>query len=74
MEEVKRGLLSVLRPGDTVTKEFMAKKLGTAKKDALRMKIFYNDYVVSFTTSVQKEPTAKERRMLTVLAWAAMVY
>jgi len=73
LERTKRGILSVLRPGDTVTKELIATRLGGAGKGARRMEARFCDLVADFTLSTQKAPTAKERRMLASLAWATVL-
>jgi hypothetical protein len=73
LERTKRGILSVLRPGDTVTKELIAARLGGAGKGARHMEARFCDFVADFTLSTQKAPTAKERRMLASLAWATVV-
>jgi hypothetical protein len=78
LEKVKRGLLSVLRPGDIPTKELILKRLDIIKDGApsiihimsRRMETCFCDCVEDFTTSTKRTPTAKERRMLTCLAWA----
>lgn len=73
LEQTKRGILSVLRPGDIVTKELVAGRLDTAGKGARRMEACFCDLVADFTASTQREPIVKERRILTALAWATMV-
>jgi len=73
LERTKRGILSVLRPGDTVTKGLIAERLGGAGKGARRMEACFCDLVADFTLSTQKAPTAKERRMLASLAWATVL-
>ena len=70
LEVVKRGFLSVLRPGDTVTKDLVGSRLDIAADNARRMESVFCDLVSEFTASIQKTPTVKERRMLTALAWA----
>lgn len=74
LEGTKRGILSVLRPGDNVTKQLIAGRLGTASKGARRMENCFKELVMAFTSSTQKEPTAKERRMLATLAWATVCF
>lgn len=68
-ERVKRGILSVLRPCDVVTKELVDSRIDMAAKSATLMESCFRDCVAEFTKSTQKTPTAKERRMLTALAW-----
>lgn len=73
LETAKRGILSVLRPGDKVTQEFISVKLGKATKGASRMEASFCDFMAEFTSYIGKIPTAKERRMLTALAWATLI-
>jgi len=73
LERTKRGILSVLRPGDDPTKEMIAERLGTAGKVARRMEACFCDLMAELTLSTNKVPTAKERRMLTALAWASVI-
>ncbi|RLC89103.1 MAG: hypothetical protein DRJ03_00675 [Chloroflexi bacterium] len=73
LERTKRGILSVLRPGDTVTKELIADRLPTAGKGARRMEARFCDLVADFTLSTKKAPNSKERRTLASLAWAAVL-
>lgn len=73
LERAKRGILSVLRPEDTVTKELIAERLPTAGSGARRMETRFCDLVADFTLSTKKAPTAKERRMLASLAWATVL-
>ncbi len=69
LERVKRGILSVLHPGDDVTQELVAKRLDTAGKNGRLMEDCFNDFTADFTASTNKTPTSKERRVLTVFAW-----
>jgi len=73
LEHTKRGILSVLRPGDTVTKELIAGRIDTAGPGARIMEDTFGKLTTNFTASTNKEPTTKECRMLTALAWAAFV-
>jgi len=73
LERVKRTTLSILRPDDIVTKEFIIGRLNTAGKDARCMETIFDKFMANFTASIQKEPTAKERRILTALAWVNMI-
>ncbi|KKN91097.1 hypothetical protein LCGC14_0219620 [marine sediment metagenome] len=73
LDRTKRGILSVLRPDDKVTKELIAGRLNTAGKGARLMEDHFCDLMVNFTASTQKTPTTKERRILTTLAWANML-
>lgn len=70
LEGSKRALLSVLRPGDIVTNEFMINKMNIAKNNNCLMEDIFSDFVEEFTMSTKKTPNSKERRMLTGLAWA----
>jgi len=70
LERTKRGILSVLQPGDTVTKKLITERLDTARDGARRMEARFCELMADFTLSTQKEPTTKERRMLASLAWA----
>lgn len=73
LDGVKRSILSVLRPGDIVTKEFVAKKLDIAQNNTSCMETVFNKLVVDFIASTKKEPNVKECRILTALAWSIMV-
>jgi len=73
LDGVKRTIFSVLRPGDTVTKKLIAERLNTAQKDIKCMEVVLNKLVTGFVASTQKEPTIKERRVLTVLAWINVI-
>jgi hypothetical protein len=73
LDRVKRGILSVLRPNDTVTKELIAGRLNTVRGGARCMEAAFDELVANFIASTQKEPTAKERRVLTVLAWINLI-
>lgn len=73
LEAIKRVILSVLRPEDVVTKQFVASKLDAASRGSSRMEACFGELVVAFTLSTQKEPTAKERRMLATHAWATVL-
>jgi hypothetical protein len=70
LEKVKRGILSVLRPGDKVTKELIAERLDTAGEGAHCMENRFCGFVADFTASTKKTPTVKECRILTAWAWA----
>lgn len=72
LEQAKRGILSVLRPGDTVTKQLVADRLETIGSGTRRMENSFCQFVADFTSSTQKEPNIKERRMLTTHAWAVV--
>lgn len=73
LELTKRGILSVLRPGETVTKELVAGRLAMAGKMAHCMESRFCDLVTEFTASTQRGPTSKERRLLASLAWATVL-
>lgn len=73
LERTKRGILSLLRSNDIVTKELVVERLNTAGKGARCMEAIFDEFVVDFTASTKKEPIAKERRVLTALAWVTMV-
>ncbi len=73
LERAKRGILSVLRPGDIVTKELIGERLGTAGVNDNSMEINLCNFVADFTASTQKIPTAKNRRILTAYAWCQFV-
>jgi len=73
LERVKRGILSVLRPNDIVTKKLMAERLISADDVSCHMEDIFCELVTDFRASTEKEPTAKERRMLASLAWATLV-
>ncbi len=76
LERVKRGILSVLRPGDTVTKKLIAERLemGVATRNSSRrMESSFGDLVENFTSSTKKTPNTKERKSLAAMAWAAVV-
>lgn len=72
LETTKRGILSVLRPGDIVTIDLISSRLNTATAGARLLEKIFSEFIADFTTSTKKEPTMKERRMLTTLAWATM--
>ncbi len=73
LEGVKRGILSVLRPNDVVTKQLITERLDTTSNSSRRMEACFVELVVAFTSSTQKEPTVKERRMLVTHAWATVL-
>lgn len=73
LEITKRGILSVLRPGDTVTKKLVAARIDGAEKVAEQMAVIFDDFMTEFSQSNQKMPTANERRILTVLAWEKII-
>lgn len=73
LEGTKRTVLSVLRPGDIVTKELIAERLKTVGQYASIMETRFCGFVADFTLSTQKAPTAKERRMLASLAWTTVL-
>jgi hypothetical protein len=73
LEKTKRGILSVLRPMDTVTKDLVASRLLKASRIAQQMEAIFSLFVTDFTSSTQREPSAKDRRALATLAWATMV-
>jgi hypothetical protein len=70
LERTKRGLLSVLQPSDVVTKDLLASRIATSKNRDVAMNGAFCGFVSEFTTSTGKEPTIKERRILTTSAWA----
>jgi len=76
LERVKRGILSVLRPGDTVTKKLIAERLEMSvatRNSSRRMESTFGDLVENFTSSTKKTPNTKERKSLATMAWAAVV-
>ena len=73
LEQVKHGILSVLRPGDTVTQELILSRLDNSEKSSSRMEAVFNQLVDNCMASTQKEPTAKDRRMLAILAWITTI-
>ena len=73
LDRIKRGILSVLRPDDTITKELVFQRLDTAGNNSRLMEVYFCDYIVDFTTATKKTPTAKDRRMLTALSWSAIL-
>lgn len=76
LERVKRGILSVLRPGDKVTNKLIAERvdMGVAtRNNSRRMENSFGDLVENFTSSTKKTPNTKERRSLATMAWAAVV-
>lgn len=76
LERVKRGILSVLRPGDTITKKLIAERLEMSvvtRNNSRQMESNFGDLVENFTSSTQKTPNTKERRSLVTMAWAAVV-
>lgn len=73
LERVKRGILSVLRPRDTVTAELIAGRLGTAQSEDRKMENSFCGLVSDFTEITQKTPNMKERRALSAASWEAMV-
>ena len=72
LERTKRGIFSVLRPRDVVTKELIVGRLDAAGSCANIMEKCFSNLVAVFTASTEKTPTSKERRMLTALAWASL--
>jgi len=72
LERTKRGILSVLQAGDTVTKELIASRIGSSGKRDRLLESSFSKLHAEFTASTKKEPTTKERRMLTALAWATL--
>jgi hypothetical protein len=73
LEQTKRGILSVLRPGDVVTKKLVAERLGTARTGASKLEAYFCDLVSDFTTATKKTPNVKERRSLAAMAWSNLV-
>lgn len=73
LERTKRGILSVLRPCDVVTRDLIAERLDKAGKGARYMEALFSDFVVAFMSSTSKTPTVRERRMLIALAWATVI-
>ena len=76
LERVKRGILSVLRPGDVVTKKLIAERLEMSvatRNNSRRMESAFGDLVENFTSTTKKTPNTKERRSLAAMAWAAVV-
>lgn len=73
LERTKRGILSVLRPGEIVTKELVAERLDTVGKVARSMESCFCDLVADFTVSTKRGPIAKERRLLASSAWATVL-
>jgi len=72
LDRVKRGILSVLQPGDKVTKKLIASRLDNAEKPSTIFEYRFNEMVSDFTSSTKREPNVKEKRMLTSLVWAAL--
>jgi hypothetical protein len=70
LSRTKRDILSVLQPGDVLTKELIAERVAVAGEYSDHLETAFDLLVVDFTASTQKEPNTKERRMLTALAWA----
>jgi hypothetical protein len=63
-----------LQPDDIVTKELIVGRLDVfSENGAHHMETVFNELVANFIGSTKKEPTAKERRMLTALAWTMVV-
>lgn len=73
LDGTKRTILSVLRSGDKVTKSLVANRLATAGKNVYKLESIFDLFVTDFRSSTQREPTTRERRMLTSLAWATLV-
>ncbi len=73
LDKVKRGILSVLRPGDVVTKKLVAERLGTARTGARKLEAYFCDLVSDFTTATKKTPNVKERRSLMGMAWSSLI-
>ncbi len=74
LERIKRGTLSVLRPGDIVTKKLIQDRLSTSDiVNSTKMESVFVLLVSDFTTTNQKQPNAKERRILTALSWASVI-
>lgn len=73
LEAVKRGMLSVLRPGDTVTNDLIKSRLPYARDIARRLNGNLDHLVKCFIKNMDKTPTAKERRILTASAWINLV-
>ena len=73
LNRTKRGILSILRPGDTVTKKLISERLDMVGEGAFRMENHFCDFVAEFTSSSQRTPTNKECRILTAWVWAQEV-
>lgn len=76
LERVKRGILSVLLPGDVVTKKLISERLEMSvatRNNSRLMESTFVDLVENFTSSTKKTPNTKERKSLAAMAWAAVV-
>ncbi len=73
LERAKRGILSVLRPGDVISKNFILGKLNNANKNVHYMENVFSKLVNNFTISMDRIPFTREYRMLVGLAWATMI-
>jgi hypothetical protein len=73
LEAIKRGMLSILRPGDTVTSDLIKSRLPYARDVARRLNGNLDYLIKCFIKNMDKTPTAKERRILTASSWINLI-
>jgi len=74
LERVKRGILSVMQPNDQINQDLITQRMSEikTKSNAKCMEKIFLSFISDFTTSENREPTTKERKMITCLSWATM--
>lgn len=73
LERTKRGILSVILPGDTIDKKLIKQRLKTISQQDINMERCFINLVSDFTLSTQRTPNLREQRTLAALAWASIV-
>ncbi|UCG02437.1 MAG: hypothetical protein JSW11_00295 [Candidatus Heimdallarchaeota archaeon] len=69
LELVKRGILSVLLPSDTVNNNVINERLNSIVGQDIYMQKIFDKLKSDFIAYANREPNIRERRNLTVLAW-----
>jgi len=73
LDGTKRAILSVLRPNDVFSEQLISDKLTKSSDSVNKMESIFHLLMTDFRSSTQREPTSRERRMLTSLSWATLV-
>jgi len=73
LDGTKRAILAVLRPSDIVSKSLISDRLTKSSDSVKKMESIFSLLITDFRSSTQREPTIRERRMLTSLSWATLI-